>query len=243
MKYEIEIPEYLSIGEYQKLSSLDHLTDLEKTMEIVHTITTIDKDILNKWTPNQLSNIGESVLNLMDFDSATFYPIIEFNNVLYGYRPISKMTLGEYIDLERLCKEPNTNLHEIIAILYRPITKDKTQSLKFKLINGHKIAKGTAENLFKYYEIEDYNSNDRGVNAERMLTFPVSFALGSMSFFLGVGTKLSSSTNKYLRPTEKMTITKEMNNLILSIGDGLAQYTHFQNPISYQSQETRVSLN
>jgi hypothetical protein len=94
MKLEINIPEYLSIGEYQKLSSLDHLTDLEKTMEIVHTITTIDKDILNKWTPNQLSNIGESVLNLMDFDSATFYPIIEFNNVLYGYRPISKMTLG-----------------------------------------------------------------------------------------------------------------------------------------------------
>lgn len=242
MKYEIEIPEYLSIGEYQKLSSLDHLTDLEKTMEIVHTITTIDKDILSKWTPNQLSNIGESVLNLMEFDSATFYPIIEFNNVLYGYRPISKMTLGEYIDLERLSKEPNTNLHEIIAIIYRPIIKDKTQSLKFKLINGHKIAKGTAENLFKYYEIEEYNSNDRGVNAEKMLEFPVSFALGAMSFFLGVGTKLSSSTNKYLRPTEKMTITKEMNNLILSIGDGLAQYTHFQKPISYQSQETRVSL-
>jgi len=242
MKYEIEIPEYLSIGEYQKLSSLDHLTDLEKTMEIVHTITTIDKDILSKWTPNQLSNIGESVLNLMEFDSATFYPIIEFNNVLYGYRPISKMTLGEYIDLERLSKEPNTNLHEIIAIIYRPIIKDKTQSLKFKLINGHKIAKGTAENLFKYYEIEEYNSKDRGVNAEKMLEFPVSFALGAMSFFLGVGTKLSSSTNKYLRPTEKMTITKEMNNLILSIGDGLAQYTHFQKPISYQSQETRVSL-
>ena len=242
MKYEIEIPEYLSIGEYQKLSSLDHLTDLEKTMEIVHTITTIDKDILSKWTPNQLSNIGESVLNLMEFDSATFYPIIEFNNVLYGYRPISKMTLGEYIDLERLSKEPNTNLHEIIAIIYRPIIKDKTQSLKFKLINGHKIAKGTAENLFKYYEIEEYNSNDRGVNAEKMLEFPVSFALGAMSFFLGVGTKLSSSTNKYLRPTEKMTITKEMNNLILNIGDGLRQYTHFQKPISYQSQETRVSL-
>lgn len=242
MKYTVKIPEYLSIGEYQRLSSLEHLTDLEKTMEIVHTVTTIDKDVLAKWTPNQLSNIGESVLALMDFDSATFYPIIEFNDVLYGYRPISKMTLGEYIDLERLCKEPNANLHEIVAILYRPITKDKTQSLKFKLVNGHKIAKGTAENLFKYYDIEDYNSNDRGVNAESMLTFPVSFALGAMSFFLGVGTKLSSSTNKYLRPTEKMTITEEMNNLILSIGDGLGQYIHSQNPISYQSPETRVSL-
>ena len=183
MKYTVEIPEYLSIGEYQKLSSLDHLTDLEKTMEIVHTVTTIDKDTLAKWTPNQLASIGESVLDLMDFDNATFYPIIEFNDVLYGYRPISKMTLGEYVDLERLCKDASSNLHEITALLYRPIIKDKTNSLKFQMKNGYKIAKGTAENLFKYYNIEDYNSDDRGVNAERMLTFPVSLALGGMSFF------------------------------------------------------------
>ena len=242
MKYQVEIPEYLSIEEYQKISMLEHLTDLEKTIEVVHTITHIDRDVLGKWKPNQLSVIGESVLNLMDFESSTFYPIIEFNDVLYGYRPISKMTLGEYIDLERLCKEPNINLHEIMAVLYRPITNDKTQSLKFQLKNGHKIAKGTAENLFKYYDIEDYNSNDRGVNAEKMLGFPVAFALGSMSFFLGVGTKLSSSTNKYLRPTEKMTIIEEMDQLIVSTGDGLAQYIHYQNPISLTSQEIKVSL-
>ena len=242
MKYTVEIPEYLSIGEYQKLSKLDHLSDLEKTMEIVHTVTTIDKDTLAKWTPNQLASIGESVLNLMDFDNATFYPIIEFNDVLYGYRPISKMTLGEYVDLERLCKEAASNLHEITALLYRPIIKDKTNSLKFKMKNGYKIAQGTAENLFKYYEVEDYNSDDRGVNAERMLTFPVALALGGMSFFLGVGTKLSSNTNSYLKPTEKLTITKEMDQLLVATGAGLEQYIHSLKPISYQSQETRVSL-
>jgi len=242
MQYKVEIPEYLSIGEYQKLSNLEHLTDLEKTIEIVHTVTTIDKDVLAKWTPNQLSNIGESVLSLMNFDNATFYPILEFDGVLYGYRPISKMTLGEYVDLERLCKEPNNNLHEITALLYRPITKDKTNTLKFQVKNGVRIAKGTAENLFKYYEIEEYNSDDRGVSAEKMLKFPVSMALGGMSFFLGIGTKLSSSTNQYLRPTEKMTITKEMDNLILSIGDGLAQYIHSQKTISLTLQETKVFL-
>ena len=29
--------------------------------------------------------------------------------------------LGEFIDLESLCKKPNENLHEIMAVLYRPI--------------------------------------------------------------------------------------------------------------------------
>ena len=242
MKYQVEIPEYLSIEEYQKISMLEHLTDLEKTIEIVHTITHIDRDVLGRWTPNQLSNIGESVLNLMEIDKATFYPIIEFNDVLYGYRPISKMTLAEYVDLERLCKEPNTNLAHIMAVLYRPITKDKTQSLKFQLKNGYKIAKGTAENLFNYYEIEEYNSNDRAVNAEKLLGFPVSWALGAMSFFLVIGTKSLNTTNHYLRPTEKMTMTKEMDNLLVNIGAGLGQFIHSLKPISLVSPETRVYL-
>ena len=242
MKYKVNIPEYLSIGEYQTLSMLEHLTDLEKTIEVVHTITHIDRDVLGKWKPNQLSSIGESVLNLMDFESSTFYPIIEFNDVLYGYRPISKMTLAEYVDLERLAKDPNTNLHELMAILYRPITKDKTKTLSFQIKNGIKIAKGTAENLFKYYEIEEYNSEDRAVNSEKMKSFPVSLALGGMSFFLGIGTKSLSNTNQYLRPTEKMMIMEGMDNLMENIGVGLGLYTHFQNPISLTSQETRVSL-
>ena len=242
MKYKVNIPEYLSIGEYQTLSMLEHLTELEKTIEIVHTITQIDRDVLDKWKPNQLSAIGESVLNLMDFESSTFYPIIEFDDVLYGYRPISKMTLAEYVDLERLSKDPNTNLHEIMAILYRPITNNKTKTLEFQIKNGIKIAKGTAENLFKYYDIEEYNSEDRGVNSEKMKSFPVSLALGGMSFFLGIGTKSLSNTNQYLRPTEKMMIMEGMDNLMESIGVGLGLYTHFQNPISLTSQETRVSL-
>jgi len=242
MKYTVTVPEFLTIGDYQKLAHLDHLTDLEKTMEIVYTITNISKDQLGKWKPNELAAIAESVINLMDFDSATFYPIIEFDGVLYGYRPVSKMTLAEYVDLERLTKEPNTNLADIMAILYRPITKNKTNSLEFQIKNGVKIAKGTAENLFKYYEIEEYSSEDRGVNAEKMKSFPVAFALGGMSFFLGIASKSLNSTNSYLRRAEKMMMETEMDKLIVNIGDGLGQYIHSLKPISLTSQEIRVSL-
>lgn len=242
MKYKVEIPEYLTIGDYQKLSNLEHLSDLEKTIEIVHTITHIEKDVLGKWTPTQLSSIASSVINLMDFDAATFYPIIEFNGVLYGYRPVSKMTLAEYVDLERLAKEPNINLADIVAILYRPIIKDKTHSLQFQMKNGYKIAKGTAENLFKYYDVKEYDSTERGVDAEKMMEFPVAFALGGMSFFLGIATKCLNNTNSYLRRAEKMMMNQEMDNLIVTIGDGLGQYIHSLKPISLTSPETRVSL-
>lgn len=242
MKFKIEVPEYLTIGDYQKIIQLDHLSDLEKTVEIVHIITQIDRDVLGKWTPKELNAIAESVLSLMDFDAATFYPIIEFNNVLYGYRPVSKMTLAEYVDLERLAKEPNTNLDEIIALLYRPIVKDSTHSFSFQMKNGYKIAKGTAENLFKYYDIEEYDSSKRKVNADKMKEFPVSLALGGLTFFLAIATKSLNSTNSYLRRAEKMMMNQEMDNLMDSIGDGLGQYIHSLKPVSLTSQETRVSL-
>lgn len=241
MKYKIEIPEYLTIGDYQKITQLEHLSDLEKTVEIVHIITQLDRDVVGKWKPNELAAIADKALELIEFENPTFYPIIEFDGVLYGYRPISKMTLAEYVDLERLSKEPNLNLDEIMAILYRPIVKNNTNSLKFQMKNGYKIAKGTAENLFKYYDIKEYSSEDRKIDAEKMSTFPVTLALGAMSFFLAIGTKSLNNTNHYLRPSEKMTITEEMDNLMESIGVGLAQFTHYQKVLSYQSPEIRVS--
>jgi hypothetical protein len=243
MKYKIEIPEYLTIGDYQAITNLEHLSEMEKMVEMIATITHLDRDVINKWEPNQLSGIVESVFNLMEMDSSTFYPIIEWNDVLYGYRPLSKMKLGEYIDLERLCKDPVANLDQITAILYRPITKNKLKGIEFGLKQGFKIAKGKTENLFKYYDIKDYDSEQRIVDADTLKDFPVGFALGALGFFLVVGTKSLNNTNNSLVSEEMTTMmNKQMEILINSIGDGLQQYIRYQRVPSLQSLETRVSL-
>jgi len=72
MKYKIEIPEYLTIGDYQAITNLEHLSEMEKMVEMIATITHLDRDVINKWEPNQLSGIVESVFNLMEMDSSTF---------------------------------------------------------------------------------------------------------------------------------------------------------------------------
>jgi len=242
MKYKVEIPEYLTIGDYQQITSLEHLSEVERMVEIISIITHLDREVVNKWEPNQLSEIVKSVFNLMEMDSTTFYPIIEFNDVLYGYRPLSKMKLGEYIDLERLCKEPVANLNEIAAILYRPITKNKLQGIEYGMKQGFKIAKGKVENLFKYYDVKEYDSEQRLVDAEEMNKFPVSFALGALSFFLVVGTKFLNDTSNSLTEMERMKMTKRIQTLTSSIGGGLQQFILSQSLPSYQSLETRVSL-
>jgi len=246
MKYQIEIPEYLTIGDYQQVSQLDHLTDAERAVEIISIIAQLDRKVIDKWKPNEVAYIASSVLSLLEIDQATFYPIVEFDGVLYGYRPLSKMKLGEYIDLERLCKEPTLNLDEITAILYRPITKNKLTGVKYGVKQGFKIAQGKAENLFKYYDIEEYDSEQRVINADKMKQFPASFALGALSFFLVIATKSLSSTVNSLtgQETKKMKMMEErqMQTLISNIGDGLRQFILSQSLPSLQSQETRVSL-
>jgi hypothetical protein len=76
------------------------------------------------------------------------------------------MTLGEYVDLEMLAKKPLENIEEILAILYRPITKDKFNSFRWALEHGVSVAKGQVEDIFKYYEIEKYDVEKRFDNAE-----------------------------------------------------------------------------
>ena len=241
MKYQIDIPEYLTIGDYQKITNMEHLTESEKMVEIISVITHLDREVINKWDTSVLPTLVESVFNLMTFDNATFYPIIEFNDVLYGYRPLSKMKLGEYIDLERLCKEPIANLDEIAAIMYRPITKNKLKGAKYGMKHGFKIAQGKAENLFKYYEIAEYDSDERSSDATKMKEFSVSFVLGGLSFFLAIGTQSLRDTQTSSM-SMKTTTKKQTETLISSIGDGLQQFITYQSLPSYQSLETRVSL-
>jgi len=241
MKFEVNIPEYLTVGDYQKISMVDHLTDNERTVEITSIITGIDRKVVDQWAPEDVSKIISNVLSLMEIDDATFYPIVEFDGVLYGYRTLSKMKLGEYIDLERLCKNPVQNLDEIMAILYRPVTKQRLQGMKYGVRQGLKIAKGEVENLFKYYDIEKYDSEQRIVDADKMKSFPASFALGALSFFLVVGSQSLNSMSKSSSQPEKKTMNSQMNALMQSIGDGLGQFIHYQKLPSLTSQGIRVS--
>jgi hypothetical protein len=154
------------------------------------------------------------------------------------------MTLGEYVDLERLAKAPNDNLEEIMAILYRPITKHSFNGVKWNFIKTFKVGFGKVENLFKYYTIEKYNSSKNAEQADLMATIPVSFALGALAFFLAVASnsllsiQASSLSNK-AEKKKRMEIIKKLTSV--PIGDGLLQFITYQKLPSLQSQEIRVS--
>jgi len=244
MKVQINIPEYLSISDWKYFNSLEHLDDSEKMITLISKMGGVDIEEVKKYTPIALQQVYSTLLSSFEDLQPQFHPIFELDNVLYGFKSITSMTTGEYIDLERLCKQPQENLEEIMAILYRPIVKNRFKGIKWAFKSTYKVALGEAENLFKYYEVEDYDNSKREENSQTLSNIPASIGLGALSFFLVLGTYYSvSSSLSSLPPKQQMTEIKKMNKELdtLNIGGGLLRFiTSLQHPF-YQSVEKTAS--
>ena len=244
--YKLKIPEYLSIDIYQQLQNLEHLSELGKLIEAIHVFTGIDRDELKTWDITDLGRVAKDYCAVDTKEQ--FYPLMKLDGKNYGYADISTMSLGEFIDLENLCKKPNENLHEIMAVLYREVESHKFDSLIWNVKHNVQIQKKKVDNVFKWYKIREYNSNDRAVDSKMMKELPVSLALGALSFFLSTASlHYLNSTNSSEMPVAERAMIKMAKKTTMEalthIGDGLQQYTLFPRQIFSPSLGKKVSLN
>jgi hypothetical protein len=172
----------------------------------------------------------------------SFHPIIEWDGVLYGYQPMSKMTLGEYIDIDGLLKDTDKNISAILALLYRPLTSNKIKESTFIFKSTIKAMKYEVENVFDYYDVEEYDIDKHKQRTLEFEKFPIDIALGAMGFFLDIKTTLSNDSQIYfLNPHVAMTLKPNKRKpRLASIMDGFSLSTSLLKPISYQSMETNV---
>ena len=244
MQVQINIPEYLSVSDWKYFNSLEHLSESEKMIDMICYLGGKDREEVNTWKPTALKQVYAKLLESLQDLEPQFFPIFELDGQLYGYTPISKMTLGEYTDLEKLSKDSVNNLEEILAILYRPIDKHSFKGMKWAFKNTYKVGLGQAENLFKYYDVKEYNSRDRVIQADVIKDIPASFGLGALSFFLVLGSTLSLSSNlSSLDPSQQMEQMKKIQQGMdsLSIGGGLLQFIISQEVPSLTSQDRALS--
>jgi len=244
MEMKIKYPEYLNIKDWKYFRSLEDDTNTAKMVNFISYLADVPQEEIEALEPQDIQATYLKILQTFGDVDSKFYPVIEINGVLYGYSAMSKMKLSEYIDLERLAKEPNENLEEIMAILYRPITKHSFNGIKWNFIKTFKVGFGKVENLFKYYEVEKYDSSIRPERADLMATIPVSFALGALAFFLAVGSNCLLSTQASLltnKKEKKQTMEAIKKLVTVPIGDGLRQFITSRKLPSLTSQEIRVS--
>jgi len=241
---QVELPEYLTIRQYQKLQKYKEVNNvLEKLVKTVTVFTDLNEDQVKKLPVDALTVIARDIDDIASHRDE-FHAILEFKDKVYGYQDIKASSLGSYIDLENLSKEGlDDNLHKIAALLYRPITKNTLGGYKWTVKSTIKLASNSVENVFDYYSIEEYNSDKRKEVEEEFLDFPVHILLGALGFFLGSASMYlaniafsqdKSISKKMIETTER----KILEDLSVSIGDGLQLFMNSQKHLYFKLPAT-----
>jgi hypothetical protein len=228
--------QYVTIEDYLKWQDCTG-TGLDKAITFMSYYLGKSEDEIREMGGEVLKQYEEFSKLLEDTASPQFFPIIEIDGKLHGFCDITQMTLGEYVDLEKLAGDANGNLSQIMAILYRPILKHRFDSIQYNIVNTYNVYSKNKNltNLWEYYELEPYTYSNAIINTEKMKKLPIGFGLGAVSFFLLQTSLLIKSSQDYSNRGEKMKMVefmkkekKEMNNVIknnsVSIGDGLLQF-------------------
>tara|TARA_R110000822_G_scaffold61319_5_gene151815 strand:- start:2689 stop:3408 length:720 start_codon:yes stop_codon:yes gene_type:complete len=225
-EFKIEIPETLTVGHYQKFGTLDHLTQTKRIVRIVSAIANRDESEVENWPLTSVFQIYKDLNERLEDIQSIFLPIFEWRGTTYGFQPIHKMSVGEFIDMEARLQNGIDSMHELLAILYRPIKSNKFDGLEWKIKSNVKYALGKSESLFKYYELEDYDTEKRDWRAELFKEFPLPMGLGAYNFFLFVGMELSKDFQTSFQKSVKNLTKKEKKELsqLLNTMDGSQPY-------------------
>jgi hypothetical protein len=238
---KLELPAYLTLQQYKAMDRVYSLEDRLQTLYTISAISGIDFNTVKKWDLSTIGAVWKTISNILDESGKIeFYPILEFEGVQYGYTPMSKMSMAEYIDLDNLAKDKLNNINEILSILYRPIKSHKIKDMKFRLKSSIKLifTKDKVEHLMDYYTVEDYDNDKRKEQAILFNEFPASIGLGALGFFLGVGNLSSldslTSTAQMSKRQREMTMNKEIQQYKNIMG-GYTRYLSWESLPSFKS--------
>jgi len=246
-KIKVQIPDYFSVKHYKALGNFEHLDEVEKVIHTLVATTEHTQEEIMRWSMHDMLQVYKGVENILQEVNNEFYPVFEFKGITYGFQPISKMSVGEWIDCDSRLENPIENLEELLAILYRPVVKDNFKSLEWRVKDYIRHLKGEPTNLFKMYEVEEYDVEKRDWRKEVFSDLPIEYALGALHFFILFGLTLQRDLATYspnLTEEERVRIATEMDKVItelasMSTTNGYSYSETLIPPKSSTSQETK----
>tara|TARA_R100000655_G_scaffold71210_3_gene109610 strand:- start:219 stop:866 length:648 start_codon:yes stop_codon:yes gene_type:complete len=165
----------VSLGSYQKImQTMDAEGDeATQTINMISALTNAPFELLEKCKKNDIDAISECISKLLEVKiNTTLNTQITIDDVDYGFHPnLKDMTMAEFVDLDNYLQDVWKNIHRVMAILYRPITKSKG----------------------KKYAIEDYDSSKCLERAEMFKnTLSIATVNGASGFFLTIAKEYQS---------------------------------------------------
>jgi|TARA_R100000084_G_scaffold100024_1_gene54601 hypothetical protein len=167
----------ITVKQYREMSNIDlKQSETECMTQSICILCNIDRVIVEMLTLDELDKIGKVINKITDPDqnNQELQKKIEYKGKRYGFHPnLSKLTVGEFADLEMYCNGGYfENLNGIIGILYRPIVEEGGD----------------------FYTIEDY---DAVVLPNYWDDLKMDVVLGATNFFLSIGESLTNGLVNY----------------------------------------------
>jgi hypothetical protein len=176
----------IKMCDYYKIKTHLILDDMEGKYQILHELTGCPMDDLIRVPYNELKELFallEVMLEKSLVKDNTVVNKIKFKDVDYGLVDFDRMTLGEFADLDVIVNDPNADnrLHEVLAILYRPIVKQR---------------------LFSF-DVAEYETIEYKERCKLFLDLPLKYAKSATAFFLSFELASSGATEIFLNQTPK----------------------------------------
>ena len=165
----------VTLESWLKLIDFAEGTKTEEATNTIAELSNIPKRLIKELQLSDVAFIMNKVGELQAKQDTKLKRLIEINGVEYGFHPdLDSITLGEYADIE-------TNLPELMAILYRPI--------KQKHENG-------------VYVIDAYDGDIR-MRTEEMKQMSSEQVQSALRFFFALGKVLLKILPSYLMDKQK----------------------------------------
>lgn len=178
MKVKITIPESYSditVSVYKRI--MKHWRSDAKGKDAVKRVLKelcgTTEDVIDRMYVEDFNAIVRDLTWLFSEPKLTDFPLQQhfmLDGVKYGFIPnMQNLTVGEFADLETYMEGGMfDNLQEVLAVLYRPVTREKS----------------------KLYEIESYEPSQ--IKTDVMGDCPMDVAIGAVVFFYRIATALAS---------------------------------------------------
>ena len=169
----------ITIEQYKRLAELDLDTDdTSWVVEAICILCELQADDVQRLPLRDIERIAEVIKRLNDpnQNNQPLQTRIDYKGVRYGFHPnLSKLTVGEFADVETYCKDGFfNNLTQVMSILYRPIKEEHGE----------------------FYTIEDYSGARLDNHWDGL---KMNIVMGAVNFFLSIGVNLTKDSPNYLR--------------------------------------------
>jgi hypothetical protein len=167
----------ITVSQYQEMMMIDTTNEITKFVEQISICLDVDTEEVRAMSYSEYKELQSKMSFLCLEPKAEMDLIIEVEGRKYGLIPdMSLISAGVFIDAEQFKLEPMENLHNLLALIYRPVLRE--------LPDGE-------------YEIEEHKAQGFEKRANLFKTLSIETVLGAVLFFSLLGTESSIAFLSY----------------------------------------------